>query len=70
MPRMNGLEATKRIKEAFPDIAVIGLSIQRAGDCQFLDREQLLFHTQFFLPVTFSTLLTIQVRDECGKYPA
>jgi DNA-binding NarL/FixJ family response regulator len=39
MPRMNGLEATKRIKEAFPDTAVIGLSIQRAGDVERLARE-------------------------------
>ncbi len=32
MPRMNGIEATKRIKAAFPSTAVIGLSVQLAGD--------------------------------------
>ena len=32
MPRMNGIEATKRIKANFPDIAVIGLSVQHEGE--------------------------------------
>lgn len=32
MPRMNGIEATKRIKANFPDTAVIGLSVQHEGD--------------------------------------
>ncbi len=27
MPKMNGIEATKRIKREFPDIHVIGLSV-------------------------------------------
>ena len=32
MPRMNGIEATKRIKANFPEIAVIGLSVQHEGE--------------------------------------
>ena len=39
MPRMDGLEATKRIKEMFPHTAVIGLSMQRAVDVEELARE-------------------------------
>lgn len=46
MPKMNGIEATKRIKREFPDIHVIGLSVihdqgtanavKRAGACDYL----------------------------------
>jgi PAS domain S-box-containing protein len=32
MPRMNGIEATKRIKAEFPDLAIIGLSMHQATD--------------------------------------
>ncbi len=39
MPRMNGIEATKRIKEEFPHIAVIGLSVHEEGDLAQMMRE-------------------------------
>ncbi len=49
MPRMNGIEATKRIKEEFPETAVIGLSVlegphitkmmTEAGVCAYLTKE-------------------------------
>ncbi len=39
MPRMNGIEATKRIKEEFPHIAVIGLSVHEEGDLAQTMRE-------------------------------
>jgi signal transduction histidine kinase/CheY-like chemotaxis protein len=50
MPQMNGIEATKRIKQEFPDTAVIGLSVnpestelaqtlKDAGFCQYLTKE-------------------------------
>lgn len=32
MPRMNGIEATKRIKEEFPEMPIIGLSVQTGMD--------------------------------------
>lgn len=32
MPRMNGIEATRRIKEALPDVTVIGLSLHEEHD--------------------------------------
>ena len=32
IPQMNGIEATKRIKQEFPQAAVIGLSVQQATD--------------------------------------
>ena len=32
MPRMNGVEATKRIKEEFPEVPIIGLSVQTGMD--------------------------------------
>ncbi len=32
MPRMNGIEATKRIRAEFPEIAVIGLSVHQATE--------------------------------------
>ena len=31
MPRMNGIEATARIKARYPDVIVIGLSVNAAG---------------------------------------
>lgn len=34
MPRMNGIEATTRIKARYPDTAVIGLSVNAGGDTQ------------------------------------
>lgn len=34
MPRMNGIEATARIKTRYPDMIVIGLSVNAAGDNQ------------------------------------
>ena len=46
MPRMNGIEATKRIKAAFSSTAVIGLSVaniiqqmRTAGICSYLPKE-------------------------------
>jgi DNA-binding NarL/FixJ family response regulator len=49
MPRMNGIEATKRIKAAFPSTAIIGLSVHLAGNiiqqmraagiCSYLTKE-------------------------------
>ena len=49
MPRMNGIEATKRIKATFPCTAIIGLSVQLAGNiiqqmrtagiCSYLPKE-------------------------------
>ena len=49
MPRMNGIEATKRIKAAFPNTAIIGLSVNLAGNiiqqmrvagiCSYLPKE-------------------------------
>ena len=49
MPQMNGIEATRRIKEEFPETAVIGLSVQKgpqiekvmteAGVCAYLTKE-------------------------------
>jgi len=49
MPEMNGIEATRRIKEEFPETAVIGLSVQKgpqiekvmteAGVCAYLTKE-------------------------------
>lgn len=49
MPQMNGIEATKRIKAAFPSTAIIGLSVQLAGNiiqqmraagiCSYLTKE-------------------------------
>ena len=49
MPRMNGIEATKRIKATFPSTAIIGLSVQLAGNiiqqmrtagiCSYLPKE-------------------------------
>ena len=49
MPTMNGIEATRRIKEEFPDTSVIGLSVQNgmdmvqrmqaAGICSYLTKE-------------------------------
>ena len=49
MPRMNGIEATKRIKAASPNTAIIGLSVQLAGNiiqqmrtdgiCSYLPKE-------------------------------
>ena len=48
MPEMNGLEATRRIKTAFPMTAIIGLSVdhevetikmmQAAGICAYLTK--------------------------------
>ncbi|MEO7859017.1 MAG: response regulator transcription factor [Nitrospirales bacterium] len=32
MPKMNGIEATQRIKEVFPDTSVIGLSVHQSTD--------------------------------------
>lgn len=32
MPRMNGVEATRQIKRQFPDIIVIGLSVNAEGE--------------------------------------
>ena len=32
MPTMNGIEATKRIKQMFPDTSIIGLSVQNGMD--------------------------------------
>ena len=32
MPRMNGIEATRLIKERFPKISVIGLSVNRSNE--------------------------------------
>ena len=32
MPKMNGIEATKRIKDEFPDTSVIGLSVETGMD--------------------------------------
>ena len=32
MPKMNGIEATRVIKERHPDIVVIGLSVQIGGE--------------------------------------
>lgn len=32
MPRMNGIEATRRITSAYPDVKVIGLSMDGADD--------------------------------------
>lgn len=32
MPRMNGIEATARIKTTYPDTVVVGLSVNAAGD--------------------------------------
>ena len=34
MPRLNGIEATARIKEEFPHIVVIGLSVNADGENQ------------------------------------
>ncbi len=49
MPRMNGIEATKRIKTVFPSTAIIGLSVNLAGNiiqqmriagiCSYLTKE-------------------------------
>lgn len=49
MPEMNGIEATRRIKEEFPDTSVIGLSVQdgmdmihkmqAVGICSYLTKE-------------------------------
>lgn len=49
MPQMNGIEATRRIKEEFPTTAVIGLSVIEgphiakvmadAGICAYLTKE-------------------------------
>ena len=49
MPQMNGIEATKHIKEEFPKTAVIGLSVLQgahiakvmteAGICAYLTKE-------------------------------
>lgn len=48
MPRMDGLEATQRIKQRWPDVRVIGLSMYReadraaamldAGACAYVDK--------------------------------
>jgi DNA-binding NarL/FixJ family response regulator len=32
MPKMNGIEATKRIKDEFPNTSVIGLSVEQGMD--------------------------------------
>lgn len=34
MPTMNGIEATRRIKQTYPDITVIGLSVQAGEESQ------------------------------------
>lgn len=34
MPRMNGIEATALIKARYPDVAVIGLSVNAGGENQ------------------------------------
>ena len=34
MPRMDGIEATRRIKEAAPEIRIIGLSMHEKGDME------------------------------------
>jgi CheY-like chemotaxis protein/anti-sigma regulatory factor (Ser/Thr protein kinase) len=39
MPKMDGVEATKRIKEQFPSIVVIGLSVQQADQVEGLMKE-------------------------------
>lgn len=65
MPEMNGLQATKAIKEEFPDLAVIGLSAsvseeeraaaEQAGMIDFIlkpfDPEQLRVKIKAFLEV-------------------
>jgi DNA-binding NarL/FixJ family response regulator len=32
MPRLNGIEATARIKQTYPHVAVVGLSVNADGD--------------------------------------
>jgi DNA-binding NarL/FixJ family response regulator len=32
MPKMNGIDATKRIKDEFPDTSIIGLSVEQGMD--------------------------------------
>lgn len=39
MPRMDGVVATKLIKERYPDIVVIGLSVHRSPDVEHQVRE-------------------------------
>jgi DNA-binding NarL/FixJ family response regulator len=34
MPRMNGIEATSRIKQRFPETIIVGLSVNAAHDNQ------------------------------------
>ncbi|HSC56912.1 MAG TPA: response regulator transcription factor, partial [Nitrospira sp.] len=34
MPRMNGVEATARIKSLYPGLIIIGLSVQTGGQAQ------------------------------------
>ncbi len=39
MPRMNGIEATRRIRDQFPDIRIIGLSLHDSADVNELMRQ-------------------------------
>ena len=34
MPGMNGIEATRRISDEFPEVKIVGLSMQFPGSCE------------------------------------
>ncbi len=51
MPRMNGVESTRRIKSSYPDVVIIGLTVnddmttltlmQQAGACTIVNKKRM-----------------------------